>query len=182
MSALALALPILLDIAKKVGAPFVRKILEEEIGGTAGKLGGAVIDAIAGKADVSPTALPDVPPTVLEKAVLAVEADAPELVLAWNEQQRMANELQLAEMQQSESTWTWAWRPAGMYLLGFFWLLYVLVYPLLNLFLRLFGATAELQTMVDVATLLAVSGGFISLYMGGHTILKGIEKWKARDQ
>ena len=31
---------------------------------------------------------------------------------------------------------------------------------------------------MTVDTLLAMSGGFITLYMGGYTALRGIEKWK----
>lgn len=122
----------------------------------------------------------DGPAPELEKAVLAVEAEAPEILLAWNDRQRMTSELLLAEMNSGEAAWTWAWRPGGMYALGFAWLLYIFVWPLLNLFLRLMGASVELQLIVDVATLLALSGGFISLYMGGHTVLKGIEKWKGK--
>lgn len=179
MSAIA---TILIGIAAKVGAPIVKNLLKEHLGGTAGHVGGSIIDAIAEKAGVSPPELPDVPEKELEKAVLEVEAqDAPELLAHLLESQRLANQLMMKEMD-SGPFWSWAWRPGGMYLIGFFWLLYVLVYPLLNLFLRLFGTTAELQTMVDVATLLAISGGFISLYMGGYTALKGIEKWKGTQQ
>jgi len=177
MSALA---TILIGVATKVGAPIVKSILQEHVGGLAGEVGGSIIDAIAGRAGVTPDKLPEVPQAQLEKAVLEVEAqDAPELLAHLLESQRLANELMMKEMD-SGPFWSWAWRPGGMYLIGFFWLLYVLVYPLLNLFLRLFGATAELQTMVDVATLLAISGGFISLYMGGYTALKGIDKWKGK--
>jgi len=175
----AIAIPILIEIARKVGAPLVKGLLQKHLHGAAGDVAGSIVDAIAGKAGVAPEALPSVPEKQLEAAVSAVEAETPDILLAWNEQQRLANQLMMKEIE-SGPFWSWAWRPAGMYLIGFFWLLYVLVYPLLNLFLRLFGTTTELQTMVDVATLLAISGGFISLYMGGYTALKGIEKWKGQ--
>jgi hypothetical protein len=175
MSAIA---TILLGVAAKVGAPIVKSILQEHIGGLAGKVGGSLIDAIAEKAGVAPAELPNLPEKELEKAVLEVErADAPELLTHLLESQRLANELMMKEMD-SGPFWSWAWRPGGMYVIGFWWMLYILVWPLLNLFLRLFGASEQLETIVDVATLLAISGGFISLYMGGYTALKGIEKWK----
>lgn len=176
MSAL---IPILISVAAKVGAPIVKSILQQHVGGAAGEIGGTIIDAIAGKAGVEPDKLPDLAEKDLEKAVAAVEAEAPELLIQWNRQQAQTHELLRAEMD-AGPFWSWAWRPGGMYLIGLFWVLYVLVYPLLNLFLLLWGASAKLETMVDVATLLAISGGFISLYMGGYTALKGIEKWKSR--
>ena len=169
---------ILAGVAARVGAPIVKELLERHVGGTGAAIGGAVIDAIAGKAGVAPEALPTLPPDQLDAAVRAVEGETPELVAAWSRQQELAHELMRAEMEKSESFWTWGWRPGGMWLIGFFWLLYVFVYPLLNLFLRLFGTSAVLVTIVDVATLLAISGGFLSLYMGGNTVLRGIEKWK----
>lgn len=170
---------ILTGIATKVGAPIVKGLLERHLGGTGAALGGAVIDAIAKEAGVSAEQLPTLPAPQLERAVLAVEQDTPELIAAFTEQQRLAHELMIKEME-SGPFWSWAWRPGGMYLLGFFWLLYVLVYPALNLFLRLFGSSANIETLVDVATLMAVSGGFITLYMGGYTALRGIEKWKGQ--
>jgi len=177
MSALA---GILISVAAKIGAPIVKSILQKHVGGAAGEIGGTIIDAIAGQAGVAPEDLQNLPQKDLEKAVAAVEAEAPELIVQWNIQQRQAHDLMMKEMD-AGPFWSWAWRPAGMYLFGLFWTLYVVIYPMLNLLLRLFGATEQLQTMVDVATLLAVSGGYIGLYMGGYTTLKGIEKWKAKE-
>lgn len=170
---------ILAGIATKIGAPIVKGLLEQFIGGKGAAIGGTIIDAIAGKAGVPADELASVPEAQLEQAVRQVERETPELILAWNEQQRQAHDLMRAEME-AGPFWSWAWRPGGMYLLGFFWLLYVLIYPSLNLFLRLFGSSASLETLVDVATLMTVSGGFITLYMGGYTALRGIEKWKGQ--
>ena len=174
MSAVA---AILAGVAARVGAPLVKALLERHVGGAGAAIGGTIIEAIAGKAGVAPEDLPALPPAQLEQAVIEIERETPELVAAFTEQQRAAHELMRAEMDKGPF-WSWAWRPGGMYLLGRFWLLYVLVYPLLNLFLRLFGAGAAIETMVTVDTLLAMSGGFITLYMGGYTALRGIEKWK----
>jgi hypothetical protein len=171
--------PILIGVATKVGAPVVKSILENYVGGAAGDIGGKIIDAIAGTAGVKPEELPDLPEAELEAAVRTVEAESPELLIQWNIQQKQTHDLFRAEMDKGPF-WSWAWRPGGMYLIGLFWVLYVIVYPLLNLFLRLWGSSAALETMVDVATLLAISGGFISLYMGGHTVLRGIKDWKGK--
>ncbi|CAN7577407.1 hypothetical protein LJR098_005454 [Rhizobium sp. LjRoot98] len=94
----AILTSILIDVAAKVGAPLVKRILQEKVGGVAGDLGGTVIDAIATRAGVPPEELPSLPAPRIEAAVAAVEAETPELVLAYNDRQRMANELMLAEM------------------------------------------------------------------------------------
>lgn len=170
---------ILIGAAAKIGAPIVKGLLEKHLGGIAGDIGGTIIDTIAGNAGVRAEQLPDLAAPDLEAAIVKTEAEAPELLVQWNIQQKQTHDLLRAEMDKGPF-WSWAWRPAGMYLIGFFWTLYVFLYPCLNLFLRLFGASEQLQTIVDVATLLAVSGGFITLYMGGYTVLRGVEKWKAK--
>lgn len=170
---------ILIGVAGRVGAPFVKGLLEKHLGGVAGEIGGGIIDAIAGKAGVPVEQLPDLPAPEIDAAVKAVEDEAPDLLVQWNLQQKQTHDQFRAEMDKGPF-WSWAWRPAGMYMLGFFWALYVFLYPCLNLFLRLFGASEQLQTTVGVADLLAISGGFITLYMGGYTVLRGVEKWKAK--
>ena len=97
---------ILIEAATKVGAPIVKQLLEKHLGGTAGEIGGMIIDAIAGKAGVAPDDLPSVPAKDLEAAVAAAEAETPQLVATWVEQQREANRLMLAEMDKNESWWT----------------------------------------------------------------------------
>lgn len=47
----------LIAIAAEVGAPIVKKILEQKIGGANGDLAGAIVDAIAGQAGVAPDKL-----------------------------------------------------------------------------------------------------------------------------
>lgn len=167
---------LLAGIASKVGAPVVRGILERYLGGTAAELGMSVIDAIAQKADVPPAELPSVDEKTLGKAVRAVEEDAPELIVATLEHHRLAAELMKEEMDKGP-LWTWAWRPGGMYLIGLFWALYVFVFPLLNLMLRLAGTEARVDTLVTIDTLVYISGGFMTLYMGGNTLLRSLDKW-----
>ncbi|SMH42273.1 3TM-type holin [Mesorhizobium australicum] len=159
---------ILIGVATKIGAPLVKKVLQDRVGGKAGEVGGAIIDAIAGKAEVSAPELPDVPQKKLEEAVRAVEAEAPEIIAAYVEQQREQNRLQLAEMETGE-TWTWAWRPAGMWTFNVLIVWYVALVPVVNLVLQLCGATASLVLIVDVGTFFSLYLTFTSFYMGGHT-------------
>lgn len=163
---------ILVGVAAKVGATLVKTVLEgkvgSSVGGAAGDLAGTVIETIATKAGVTPAELPTVPQKDLEKAVTAAEAETPELILAHVRQQEEANRLQLAEMT-TEPAWTWAWRPAGMWLLHALIVWYVVLVPVLNLILRLSGASAGLVLVVDVATFITIYMTFVGLYMGGHT-------------
>lgn len=172
MSAIA---SILIGVAAKVGAPIVKGILEQHVGGAASDIGGAVIDAIAGKAGVPPEQLEHLPPAVLENAVASIEHETPELLLAHIEQQKETNKLMLAEMQ-GESAFGWMWRPAGMWLMlacvG--WLMFVR--PLLNAALWGMGSTIQIEVGLDIATFLGIFTVYTSLYMGGHTALKVFKK------
>lgn len=172
MSAIA---SILIGVAAKVGAPIVKDILQKQVGGIAGEIGGTVIDAIAGKAGVPVEQLPDVPEAVLEQAVKAVEHETPELLMAHLEQQRETNRLQLAEMQ-AESKFGWMWRPAGMWLMiaCIAWLMFAR--PLLNALLWSFGSTVQVEVGIDIGTFMGIFTVYTGLYMGGHTALKVFSK------
>ncbi len=158
----------LVDIAAKIGAPIVKSILQKHVGGTAGELGGVVIDAIAEKAGVPPASLPSVPTPQLEQAVAAVEAETPDLVAAWTESQREANRLMLAEMQK-DTPFGWMWRPAGMWLMLICIGWYVIVRPLLNALLWALGTATQIEIGLDVATFLGIFTIYTGLYMGGNT-------------
>lgn len=164
----ALLASILVDVAAKVGAPIVKSILQKHVGGTAGELGGVVIDAIAEKAGVPPADLPAVPAEQLQQAVAAVEAETPELVNAWTESQREANRLMLAEMQK-ETAFGWLWRPAGMWLMIACIGWYVIVRPLLNAILAALGSPAEIAIGMDLPSFVGIFTIYTGLYMGGNT-------------
>lgn len=164
----AIVAGILVEIAAKVGAPIVKSILQKHVGGTAGELGGVVIDAIAERAGVSPADLPTVPAEQLEVAVRQVEEQSPELVTAWTESQREANRLMLAEMQK-ETAFGWLWRPAGMWLMLVCIGWYIVVRPLLNAVLWALGTATQIEIGLDVATFLGIFTIYTGLYMGGNT-------------
>lgn len=166
---------ILIDVATRVGAPIVKQLLERHVGGAAGEIGGMIIDAIAGKAGVEPDNLPSLPAKDLEAAVAATEAETPGLVAAWLDQQREANRLMLAELDRSESWWTWAWRPAWMWFLGFLFLFRLVLVPIADAILG-----SEIAAAVDLPTMMTLTAWFMGLYMGGHTLKAALTKWTAR--
>lgn len=159
--------------AKRVGAPLVKSLLEKHVGGAASDIGGQIIDAIAEKADVSPVELEDVAEEDLDMAVASVEHEAPELVAEYVKSQQLAVDLMKAEMDKGgDATWTWAWRPFWMWLLAALWLYGLVLRPLANAAL---GATIE---GVDLPLLMTLTGMYLALYMGGHTVKDFVkEKW-----
>ncbi len=167
----AIVAGILVDIAAKVGAPIVKSILQKHVGGTAGELGGVVIDAIAERAGVPPADLPAVPAGELEAAVKQVEELSPELVAAWTESQRETNRLMLEEMRK-ETAFGWLWRPAGMWLMLVCVAWYIVVRPLLNAVLAAAGSPAEIAIGMDIGNFVGVFTVYCGLYMGGNTAMR----------
>jgi len=162
---------ILITAAAKAGAPIVKRLLEDKLGGTAGELGGVVIDAIAGKAGVPADELGNVPAPELEAAVAAVEAETPALVEAFTRQQREANRLMLAEMQK-ETQFGWLWRPAGMWLMHGCLAWFIIARPLINAAMEAAGAPAGVEMGIDLGTFSTLYTVYIGLYMGGHTVIR----------
>lgn len=166
---------ILLTAAAKVGAPVVKGLLEQHIGGAAGEIGGAVIDAVANKVGVPPEALPSVPAEQVEDAVRQVEAASPELIAAILEAQRETNKLMLAEMQK-DSAFGWMWRPAGMWLMLVCIAWYIILRPIVNAVIWTWAPGLQIEMGLDVATFLGIFTIYTSFYMGGNTILRGLKK------
>lgn len=164
---------ILIDVAGKVGAPIVKGLLEKYVGGVGSEIGGAVVDTIAGKLGVPVEDIATKPTADIEAAVAATEQAAPQLLLDFaTRQHELSNELQLAEMQKvGEPTWTWAWRPGGMWLLLGLIPFYAIVVPLIDLLLALFGSQQRLSAMLvlTVGAFVQLFTYYCALYMGGHT-------------
>ena len=170
MSALA---SILLSAAGELAVPIIKKILGDKLGGAGGEIAGKVIDVIAEKAGVSPEALPDLPTDDLQEAIVAAEPAAADILMHHVESQRLMDETLKAELDKGGPTWTWAWRPGWMWLLAFVWLYALILRPLTN---AAFGASIE---AIDLGILMTLTGVFTGLYMGGHSVLRGIETWRA---
>lgn len=169
MSALA---SILLGAAGELAVPAIKEILGDKLGGAGGEIAGKVIDAIAEKAGVSVEDLPNLESGDLKNAIEEAEPVAADILVQHVESQRLMNETLRAEMDKGGPTWTWAWRPGWMWLLAFVWLYALILRPLTN---AAFGASIE---AIDLGILMTLTGVFTGLYMGGHSVQRGIEKWR----
>lgn len=100
-----------------------------------------------------------VAPQLLEQAAVWREA---------NEQQRMTNELLAAELKDGgpAGAWLWIWQ----YFLMFVWGWALILVHLVNAVLRLIGGTQ--LPAVDLTILMTLTGAYLALHMGGHTVLE----------
>jgi len=150
-------------IAAKVGAELVGKVLGEQFGPLGGQLAETVIGEVAGRLGVEPAAIPTVPAEKVDEAVMAVEEAMPELIALWS--RGLDGQFALLQAEQQQGGWANNWRPGWMYLLGLMWVVRLLVVP----FLDSTGETALAEAM-PAEIMLTLTGWFIALYMGGHTI------------
>lgn len=154
---------ILISVAAKVGAPLVKSILEKKIGGKTGELAADVIDKVAESLDVEPAAIPDLAashPEHVEDAVKTVEADAPEMIELWT--RGLDGQFALLQAEIREGPWQSGWRWGWMYFLGLLWAYALVLQPLIRLRVPI--------DPIDIGTLLTLTGWFLALYMGGHTL------------
>ena len=157
----------LVSIASKVGAKQVEKFLGKGAGGVAG----TIIEAIAETAGVEVPDLDKVPEDKLGPAILAVEEQTPDLVMAWNRQQENTNTLLLAQKKDGP-TWTWAWLPAWQWFLMFLWGYSWVLRPIVN---AATGADIEAMSIADMIWLTTC---YQILHMGGNTGLRMVDKWR----
>lgn len=149
------------SIAAKSGATIVKSVLDKHVGGLAGSLAGTIVDEVAHRVGVAPDDLAKAPVGDLTKAVEDVEASMPEVIALW--QKGLEGQFALFEADRQEGLLATAWRWGWMYLLAFFWICAFLFFPVI----RLFGVAID---PIDTAALMTLTGWFISLYMGGHTV------------
>ena len=159
----------LISLPLQAGLPIVEKILSRRIGDGNGQLATAVIRAIADRAGVAPDdldAFVDTTPGRVIEAMRDVEKSAPDMLAAHDRDLQ----LQLATLaaEQGDPNWMRAWRPGWMYLLGFLWLWNLVLLHVANALWKI--ALPPLPT----TDLLALTGLFLSLYMGGHPVLRAL--------
>lgn len=166
---------LLLSLAAEVGAPMIEKILGGRIGQGNAALIREVISRIAinagGRADEL-EALIQVEPDSVRDAIMTVEAQSPELLALYAKEL----EFQMAQLEfsQSEPLWARAWRPGGMYMIGFLILWNAVILHSLN------AAFKIALPPMEWATVLQLAGIYFSLYMGGHTLKDVVAKWAAK--
>jgi antitoxin component of RelBE/YafQ-DinJ toxin-antitoxin module len=167
---------ILVDLAIKVGAKQVAKHLGPE----AGEIAGTIVEAIADKAGVPAEQLPEVPHKELEQAIKEVEPMTADLVIAYTAQLAEQNRLSIAELELVKEgkapAWTANWRPFSMWVLILLVVWYVAGVPVINVILRLVGASDQVTLIVDAGTFFAIFATYSGLYMGGHTVKDGVGK------
>lgn len=165
MSALA-------TLAGSAGLKIVEKIIANRLGDGAGQLAGDVLGAIAEQVGVPVDQLDQAAedqPAVVTRALQTVEDRSPELIALY----AAGLELQKAQLaaEAAEPLWMRAWRPAGMYLLGLFWIWSVIIVHVIN------AAAGTALPPVPLDQLVQISGLYMGLYMGGHTIKDAMTKW-----
>lgn len=160
------------SLAAKIGAPILGRILNDTLGSANGALAGEVITAVARRAGVP-----------VDQLDALVEADEPRVVDAVREVERMSPEMialyarglefQLAQAQaeRSEPLFARAWRPAGMYMLGLLWLWNAIILHVCNAIWKI------ALPQMPFEALMQISGLYMGLYMGGHTVKDLAAKW-----
>lgn len=159
----------------KVGAPFLKKVIEGSLPAPWNNMAGVAVEVLAdrlGAPEATHEAIVqryEANPSIAGAIIQEVEAD-PSVILAGVEQQKQTNALFLAEMK-AEPAWTWAWRPGGVYFLGFLWLWNVVLLHVLNAIFKIALPPMDLWLLFQLTIL------FLGLYMGGHTAKDGFAKF-----
>lgn len=112
----------------------------------------------------------------MQEVLVAAEPEAADLLAQHVESQRLMNETLKAELDKDGPTWTWAWRPFGMWLFLAMTAHLVVLVPFLNIIL-----TSPVIMVLDVPTFVTLFLTYTGLYMGGHTAKSAVAAWKARD-
>lgn len=166
----------LVSLAVQAGLPLVEKILTRKLGPQNGALASDVIRAVASRAGTTPEdleALATSTPGRVIEAMHAVEkgdaADKIALYVAETEAR-----LSMFAAEQDGPAWVSAWRPAGMYLLGFLWLWNIVLLHVANAIWKIALPPVGFDVLVQI------SGLYMGLYMGGHTVKDLAAKWGAK--
>ena len=152
----------ILSSAVRTGSSVIKDIVSAQLGPTIGGLAGTVVDIVAGSLGVDPSEIPSLPNDQIDAAVTIADNDK-EIIQLYIEQQKLTNSLLLAEMNKSESLWTWAWRPAWMWFLMLAWFYALMAAPIVS------GMTGVGFAIPDLSVLVSLTITFLALYMGGHT-------------
>ena len=146
-------------------------ILGGVLGGPAGGIAVTIGREVAARLGVSTpeeveAAIKTDPKALAELRAFQSE-NAEELALLMQEQEHMRDML---AREDKGPWWAWAWRPATMWLIGFLWFWSLIAVHLIN------GMTGLKLPVAPMEHLLAFTGLFLSLYMGGHTVKSVLEK------
>lgn len=155
--------PALIALAVQVGAPLVENVLARKFGTGSASLARTVIDAIAKEAGVPAMeveALAEADPGRVSAAIQAVEPTVPEMIDLYAAE--LAAKLEIFAAEKEEPLWVRAWRPLGMYGLGFLWFWNIIILHALNAIWKIALPQADLGVLMQLTAL------YLTLYMGGH--------------
>ena len=165
----------LLALAAQAGLPILQGILSQRLGPANGQLASEVIRAVATRAGSTPEtleALAGTTPGKVIEAMREVERASPEMIALWTREVEAQAALTASEA--DEPLWVRAWRPLGMYGLGFLWLWNIVGLHVLNAIFHI------ALPAVGFDVLIQISGLYMGLYMGGHTVKEVAQTWKAK--
>lgn len=165
----------LVALALQTGLPILEKVLSRKLGPATGELAAEVIRAVADRAGTTPEELEDLAQTTPGRVIEAMRDVEKGPVVDKIDLYVKETEARLA-MFASEAegpAWVSAWRPAGMYLLGFLWLWNIVLLHVANAIWKI------ALPPVGFDILIQISGLYMGLYMGGHTVKDLAAKWKA---
>lgn len=165
----------LLQLAISVGAPLVEKALADKFGRGGAKLARSVLEDIAERVGVPVGGLDDHAvshPVTVGNALVRVEAEMPERIALYADE--TAARVAIFEQEAQEPLWARVWRPMGMYGLGVLWFWNVIILHVVNAMYKI------ALPQMPFADLLTLSGLYMSLYMGGHTVKAVADSFMAR--
>jgi hypothetical protein len=167
---------VLVSLAVQAGLPLVEKILTRKLGPQNGALASDVIRAVASRAGAAPEELETLATTTPGRVIEAMRAvesgDAADKVALYVAETEARLAMFAAE--QDGPVWVSAWRPAGMYLLGFLWLWNIVLLHVANAIWKIALPPVGFDVLVQI------SGLYMGLYMGGHTVKDLAAKWGAK--
>jgi hypothetical protein len=155
----------LIGAAMNVGAPLVRQILSGKIGDGQASLLMDVVDQIAKRSGLPVSQLEqaaETDPDAILEAINQVEAMAPEMIALYAS--GVEKQFALLTMETDGPRWFSAWRPLWMYFLMFLWFWNIVAVHMINAVMK--WAVPQ----IEMTTLLSLTGLFMALYMGGHTL------------
>lgn len=181
---------LLLNAGGKILSRMAAKQFGPEVGALAGEALGMLAEALGVEPDIGKVeeAAAKLPAPQLNQVVADVESRTAEMILAQAKLQDAANESQRLTNERLDAPVTPGnlWLVWWQYLLMAFWTFVVLIAPIGNAMIRLsvchgackVGYEAPQIEVIEVGVLLTLTGLYLSLHMGGHTLLEMVrEKW-----
>ncbi|MGB2200387.1 MAG: 3TM-type holin [Pseudooceanicola atlanticus] len=165
----------LITLAVQHGFPILERILGGRIGTANAELVGDVLNSIARRAGTSVEDLEAVAesmPETVANAMREVEIETPQMIELYTRGLEGQFDLLMAETE--DPAWMRAWRPLGMYVIGFLWLWSIVILHALNAIFRIALPPTDLWMLFQLTAL------YLTLYMGGHTFKDfAARKWGA---